>query len=316
MLRLLGARLFQGLIVLWLVTTATFVLIHAAPGGPAVLADPKLSPVERVAIERQLGIDRPLPVQYLTWQSSMLRGDLGRSFLYQTPILDTVLDRLPNTLLLVVLAVAVALAIALPVGLYVGARPDTAADRLVATVNFTALAIPPFWFGIVALLVVAARWRLLPAGGMMTPGADGSVIDRLRHLILPVTVLAFPISAELIRFIRAAVRGGRAAPHVTPAVARGVGSRGVTRQHVLRNALLPVLTVLGLQVPMLVGGAAVTETVFAWPGMGRLGVEAALGRDYPLVMGIALVVAATVVVANILLDLAYVWADPRVRTAS
>ena len=316
MLRLLGARLLQGLIVLWLVTTATFVLIHAAPGGPAVLADPKLSAVERAAIERQLGIDRPLPVQYLTWQSSMLRGDLGRSFLYQTPILDTVLDRLPNTLLLVTLAVALALAIALPVGLYVGTRPGTPADRIVATVNFTALAIPPFWFGIVTLLVVAARWRLLPAGGMMTPGVDGSLIDRVRHLILPVVVLAFPISAELIRFTRAAVRGGRVAPHVTPAVARGVPSQFVTRRHVLRNALLPILTVLGLQVPLLVGGAAVTETVFAWPGMGRLGVEAALGRDYPLVMGIALVVAATVVAANLLLDLAYVWADPRVRAGS
>ncbi len=316
MLRLLGARLVQGLIVLWIVTTATFVLIHAAPGGPAVLADPKLSAVERAAIEHQLGIDRPLPIQYLTWQSSMLRGDLGRSFLYQTPILDTVLDRLPNTLLLVALAVVVALAMALPVGLYVGARPGTPVDRLVATVNFTALAIPPFWFGILALLVVAAEWRLLPAGGMMTPGVEGSLIDRIRHLILPVAVLAFPISAELIRFTRAAVRGGRVASHVTPAMARGVGPPAITGHHVLRNALLPILTVLGLQVPMLVGGAAVTETVFAWPGMGRLGVEAALGRDYPLVMGIALVVAATVVAANLLLDLAYVWADPRVRTGS
>ena len=316
MLRLLGARLLQGLIVLWIVTTATFVLIHAAPGGPAVLADPKLSAVERAAIEHQLGIDRPLPIQYLTWQSSMLRGDLGRSFLYQTPILATVLDRLPNTLLLVALAVVLALAMALPVGLYVGARPGTPVDRLVATVNFTALAIPPFWFGILALLVVAAEWRLLPAGGMMTPGVEGSLIDRVRHLILPVAVLAFPISAELIRFTRAAVRGGRVASHVTPALARGLGPQAITGHHVLRNALLPILTVLGLQIPMLVGGAAVTETVFTWPGMGRLGVEAALGRDYPLVMGIALVVAATVVAANLLLDLAYVWADPRVRTGS
>jgi len=316
MLRLLAARLLQGLVVLWIVTTATFVLIHAAPGGPAVLADPKLSAVERAAIERQLGIDRPLAVQYLAWQSRILRGDLGRSFLYQTPILDTVLDRLPNTLLLVGLAVAAALAIALPVGLHVGARPGSPVDRAVAVVNFAALAIPPFWFGIVALLVVAARWRLLPAGGMMTPGAEGSAIDRIRHLILPVAVLALPISAELIRFTRAAVRGARAAPHVAPAVARGLDRRAVSVRHVLRNVLLPVLTVVGLQVPILVGGAAVTETVFAWPGMGRLGVEAALGRDYPLVMGIALVVAATVVLANLVLDLAYAWADPRVRVAS
>ncbi len=313
---MLAARLLQGLIVLWIVTTATFVLIHAAPGGPAVLADPKLSAVERAAIETQLGIDRPLPVQYLTWQSNVVRGNLGRSFLYQTPILETVLDRLPNTILLVALAVAVALLIAVPVGLYVGARPDSPIDRVVTVVNFTALAIPPFWFGIVALMVVAARWRLLPAGGMMTPGEEGSFVDRLRHLVLPVIVLALPISAELIRFTRAAVRSNRGAPHVTPAVARGLRSREVTGRHVFRNVLLPVLTVLGLQVPILVGGAAVTETVFAWPGMGRLGVEAALGRDYPLVMGIAVVVAATVVLANLLLDLAYGWADPRIRAGS
>lgn len=313
MLRLLGARLLQGAIVLWIVTTATFVLIHAAPGGPAVLADPKLSAVERTAIEHQLGIDRPLPVQYLAWQSSMLRGDLGRSFLYQTPILETVLNRLPNTLLLVALALIAALALALPVGLYVGARPGTPIDRFVATANFTALAIPPFWFGIIALLIVAAQWHLLPAGGMMTPGVEISVIDRIRHLILPVAVLAFPIAAELIRFTRSAVRGAWTAPHLAPAMARGLGARAVSRSHVLRNALLPILTVLGLQIPMLVGGAAVTETVFAWPGMGRLGVEAALGRDYPLVMGITVIVAATVVLTNLLLDLAYLWADPRVR---
>ncbi|MSR01771.1 MAG: ABC transporter permease [Gemmatimonadetes bacterium] len=310
---MLAARLLQGLIVLWIVTTATFVLIHAAPGGPAVLADPKLSAVERAAIETQLGIDRPLPVQYLTWQSNVVRGNLGRSFLYQTPILDTVLDRLPNTILLVALAVAVALLIAVPVGLYVGARPGSPIDRVVTVVNFTALAIPPFWFGIVALMVVAARWRLLPAGGMMTPGEEGSFVDRLRHLVLPVIVLALPISAELIRFTQAAVRSNRGAPHVTPAVARGLRPREVTGRHIFRNVLLPVLTVLGLQVPILVGGAAVTETVFAWPGMGRLGVEAALGRDYPLVMGIAVVVATTVILANLLLDLAYRWADPRVR---
>ncbi len=307
-------RLLQGLLVLWLVTTATFLLIHAAPGGPAVLADPKLSAVERRAIEERLGVDQPLPIQYLRWHARLIRGDLGRSFLYQTPTLATVTSRLPNTLVLVAVALLAALTIAVPVGLAVGTRPGGRLDRLVGLVNFTSLAIPPFWFGILAILLVAARWRLLPAGGMVTPGRADDLADRLAHLVLPVAVLALPLSAELIRFLRAAVATAVNASHVRPAAARGLSPGTVLRRHVARNTLVPLLTVLGLQIPMLVGGAAVTETVFAWPGMGRLSVEAALGRDYPLVMTIALVVAATVVTANLLLDLAYGWADPRIRS--
>ncbi|MGE0443127.1 MAG: ABC transporter permease [Gemmatimonadales bacterium] len=306
-------RVAQAILVLWVVTTATFVLIHAAPGGPAVLADPKLSAVERAAIERQLGLDQPLAAQYLRWHRNLLRGDLGRSFLYQTPTLDTVLARLPNTLVLVAAALVVSLLIAVPVGTAVGLRPGTRLDRTVSLVNFTSLAIPPFWFAIVAILLMAVRWRLLPAGGMMTPGEPPSAADRFRHLVLPALVLALPLSAELIRYLRNAVAAAAGAPHVVPARARGVPGPAIVGRHVTRNALLPVLTVLGLQVPLLVGGAAITETVFSWPGMGRLGVEAALGRDYPLVMGITLVVAVTVVVANLALDLAYGWVDPRIR---
>ena len=307
-------RLLQGLLVLWLVTTATFLLIHAAPGGPAILADPKLSPVERQAIEARLGVDQPLATQYVRWHARLIRGDLGRSFLYQTPTLATVVSRLPNTLMLVAVALLVSLLIAVPVGLAVGTRPGSRFDRLVGVINFTSLAIPPFWFGIVAILLVAARWRLLPAGGMVTPGQNADLFDRLAHLILPAAVLALPLSAELIRFLRATVAAGTSASHVGPAAARGLSAGTVLRRHVARNALVPLLTVLGLQIPLLVGGAAVTETVFAWPGMGRLSVEAALGRDYPLVMTIALVVAATVVTANLLLDIAYGWADPRIRS--
>ena len=313
MLALLRRRLLHGVLVLWLVTTATFTLIHAAPGGPAVLADPKLTAIERAAIEHQLGLDRPIAEQYVRWHLNLLRGDMGRSFLYQTPTLPTVLGRLPNTLLLVTISLVVSLALALPIGIRVGRNPGGALDRLVTTLNFTSLALPTFWFGIVAILIFAVRWRLLPAGGMVTPGMAGSWTDRVRHLILPAAVLSLPITAEMIRYVRSGVAAAMAAPHLAPAMARGVTDRTVRWRHVLRNALLPVLTSLGLQVPILVGSAAVTETVFSWPGMGRLSVEAALGRDYPLVMAIAVVVAVTVVVANLILDLSYGWADPRVR---
>lgn len=311
---LLLRRLLLGCLVLWLVTTATFLLIHAAPGGPAVLADPKLSAVERAAIEAHLGLDQPLAVRYLRWHRNLLAGDLGRSFLYQTPAFATVVGRLPNTLVLVSAGMLLSLLIAVPVGIAAGRRPGAPFDRVVSLINFTSLAIPPFWLAIVAILALAVRWRLLPAGGMGPPGEPSDLAERLRHLIMPAVILALPLSAELIRFLRNSVADGIGAPHVVPARARGLSAGRVTARHVTRNALLPMITALGLQVPLLVGGAAITETVFSWPGMGRLGVEAALGRDYPLVMAITLVVAVAVVVTNLALDLLYGWLDPRIRS--
>jgi peptide/nickel transport system permease protein len=208
-------------------------------------------------------------------------------------------------------ALLASVALAIPLGVAAGQRPGGRLDRIVGAVNFVALAIPPFWFGILAILLFAVRWRLLPAGGMVTPGLD-SPVDRLEHLVLPVVVLSLPLSAELIRYLRNAVTETIGASHLTPARARGVPAGKIVRHHVLRNALIPLVTAIGLQIPLLVGGAAITETVFGWPGMGRLGVEAALGRDYPLVMAIALVVAAAVVVANAGLELLYRRIDPRI----
>jgi peptide/nickel transport system permease protein len=314
-LRFLLRRVLQGLLVLWIVTTATFVLIHLAPGGPAILADPKLAPVERQAIEHRLGLDRPLVEQYLAWHRNLLRGDLGQSYLYQTPAVRTVLGRLPNTLFLAGLALFVSLLLAIPGGVWAGLRPGSPGDRVLDGLSFVALSVPPFWFGIVLIILFAALWHVLPAGGMSSSGSAGFLGDQLRHLILPVTALALPATAELLRFTRASVAEAARAAHVATARARGVDERHIVRRHVLRNALLPLVTVVGLQAPLLVGGAAITETVFSWPGMGRLGVEAALGRDYPVVMALTLAVATTVVLVNLLLDLVYHWADPRFRVA-
>ena len=299
--------------VIWIVTSATFLLIHLAPGGPSILADPKLSPVERREVERRLGLDRPLPVQYLTWHRNLLRGDLGRSYLYQTPAGRTALARVPDTVLLAGIALLVSLAVAVPVGVYAGRRPGSPADRLLGLGSFAALSVPTFWFGIMLIILFGALWHLLPAGGISTPGLEGSIADRLRHLLLPVVVLALPVTAELTRYVRSGVAAATSAPHVAAARARSLPESAVTRRHVLRNALLPLVTMVGIQAPMLAGGAAITETVFSWPGMGRLGVEAALGRDYPVVMAVTLAVAAAVVVINIALDLVYYRVDPRIR---
>lgn len=311
--RFFARRLAQGILILWVVTSATFVLMHLAPGGPAMLADPKLGPVERAAIEERLGLDLPLPAQYLAWHRNLLRGDLGQSYLYQTPAGGTVLARVPNTLLLAGSALLLSVLIAVPFGIRAGLRPGGATDRVLELVSFAALSLPTFWYGIVLIIVFAAVGHLLPAGGMVTPGLEGSLVDRIRHLILPVAVLSLPIGAELFRYVRSGIAAVANAPHIPAARAKGLTEREITRKHLLRNALLPLVTVIGLQAPMLVGGAAITETVFSWPGMGRLGVEAALGRDYPVVMATTLAVAAAVVAVNIVLDLIYRWIDPRIR---
>lgn len=309
----LARRLVQGFLVLWMVTTATFVLMHLAPGGPSMLADPKLGPVERAAIEQRLGLNLPLPAQYLAWHRNLLRGDLGESYLYQTPAAGTVLARVPNTLLLAGSALFLSLLLAVPFGVRAGLAPGGRFDRTLELASFAALSLPTFWYGIVLILIFAAVGHLLPAGGMTTPGLEGSPIDRVRHLILPVAVLSLPITAELFRYVRGGVASMANAPHIPAVRAKGLTEAQITRKHLLRNALLPLVTVLGLQAPLLVGGAAITETVFSWPGMGRLGVEAALGRDYPVVMATTLAVAVAVVGVNIVLDLLYRWIDPRVR---
>lgn len=308
-------RLAHACTVIAVVMTLTFLIVHLAPGGPSLLADPKLSASERAQLERQLGLDRPLGEQYVRWIGRAVQGDLGRSFLYQTPNVRTILDRVPSTLLLASASLLLSILIAIPLGALAASRPGRRLDRILSLVSFMSMALPTFWLGIGAIFLFAVRWRLLPAGGATTIGQAGSITDQLRHLVLPAVVLSAAVSAELFRYTRSSAVSALARPFVRTARAKGAPRMHVT-WHGLRNALIPVVTVIGLQLPRLVSGAAITETVFAWPGMGRLGVEAALGRDYPLVMAMTLFVSVAVVLVNILVDLLYVWSDPRIRLAA
>lgn len=306
-------RLGHAVTVVLVVCTVTFGIIHLAPGGPALLADPKLSLEERSEIERRLGLDQPLPLQYGRWIGRVVRGDLGESFLYQTPNMQAIAARLPRTALLAGTALAISVLLAIPLGVRCAARPGGALDRVVSGVAFLAMAAPTFWLAIGAIFVFAIALQVLPAGGAATAGAASNLGDQLRHLILPAFVLAAVTTAELLRYMRSSARTAFALPFVRVVRAKGASAARVRWRHVLRNALLPVVTALGVQLPRLLSGAAITESVFAWPGMGRLGVQAALGRDYPLVMAITLFVSAAVVMINILIDLLYVWVDPRIR---
>ncbi len=313
MLPFLIRRLGHGLLVLLLVSTATFGIMTAAPGGPSLLADPKLSTAERAEIETRLGLDQPAGVRYVRWLGRAVRGDLGASFLYQTSSIETIGSRLPPTLLLAGTALLISILIGVPVGMSAASRPGSLLDRSVTLLSGIALAVPAFWLGLLLILVFAVWARVLPAGGAVTEGTEVWLVDRARHLLLPALVLAAAGCAELVRYTRSAAQTTLAMPFVQNARARGLSPRTILWRHGLRHSLLTVVSVIGLQLPRLVGGAAITETVFSWPGMGRLGVEAALGRDYPLVMAVTLVVSAGVVVASILADVTQMWLDPRIR---
>jgi peptide/nickel transport system permease protein len=306
-------RIGYALVVLFVVSIVTFTIIQLAPGGPSVLADPKLSSEEVALIEARLGIDQPIPVQYARWVMGLLQGDMGRSFLYQTGVLETILTRLPNTLILAGISLAFSVLIAIPLGLYSAIRPYGALDQTLSVLSLLSISIPVFWLGLLLIILFAVTLRVLPAGGMATPGLEGNVLNRLEHLILPVFVLSTAGIAEIMRYTRSSARNVLRMDYVRTARAKGLPEAQVRCRHVLRNALIPVVTVIGLQLPRLVGGAAVTETIFSWPGMGRLGVEAALSRDYPLIMGITLFVAVAVVTFNLIVDLIYPLLDPRIQ---
>ena len=303
----------HALTVILVVCTVTFTLLHLAPGGPAVLADPKLSLEEQAAIEERLGLDQPVPVQYGRWMARVARGDLGESFLYEVPNLRAIGERLPNTALLAGTALTLSVLLAIPLGLWSAMRRGGLVDRVVSGFAFVAMAVPTFWLAIGAIFTFAIAFPIFPAGGASSAGEAGGLIDRLRHLIMPAVVLAAVTTAELLRYMRSSAQTALQQPFVRVARAKGLKKRVVAWRHVLRTALIPVVTALGIQFPRLVGGAAITETVFAWPGLGRLGVQAALGRDYPLVMAITLFISAAVVVVNLLMDLLYLWIDPRIR---
>lgn len=306
-------RTGHALIVLMIVSVVTFTIIRLAPGGPSLLADPKLTPAEVALIEARLGIDQPIPVQYWRWVTQIARGDLGNSFLYQSGNVETIMTRLPNTLLLAGVALLVSVLLAVPLGLYSALKPYGAVDQILGVLSLISVSIPVFWLGLLLIILFAVTLRLLPAGGAFTPGLENDLLDRLRHLVLPVFVLSTAGIAEIMRYTRSSARNVLRMDFVRTARAKGMPEAQVRWRHVLRNALIPVVTIIGLQLPRLVGGAAVTETIFSWPGMGRLGVEAALSRDYPLIMAITLFVAVAVVAFNLIVDLIYPLLDPRIQ---
>lgn len=307
-------RLGQSLVLLVLVSMIGFALLHLIPGGPLsqFALTPGMKAAELQAIAHQMGLDRPLPVQYAEWAWRILVGDWGRSYRDQQPVLGIILSHLGATLELMVSSTIIAVLLGTWVGVLGAIRRHSLADMLATVGAMVALSIPTFWFGLVVIYIFSVRLAWLPAGNIVSVGQEGFT-SYATHLILPSVVLALVTIATWSRYMRAALLEVIGQDYVRTARAKGLSPRRVLVHHALRNALLPMITIAGLQIPALLSGALVTETVFTWPGMGRLFLDSLGYRDYPMVMGLLMFSAVLVLAGNLAADLFYVIADPRVR---
>jgi len=340
----LARRLLQTVALLFLLSIVLFALVNLAPGGPlAGQGQSRHVRPERAAIlKRQFGLDKPLPVQYIIWlagndwmkvdadgdgiadsygtRKGILRGDFGFSFRTREPALKAIGQRLLNTIYLMAVTMLVAIVIAIPIGIISALRQYSAYDIAATTFSFAGQAIPEFWLGLILILIFYVWLKnpftgepLLPAGGMYTLGAGFSLVDRIKHLILPVATGALGWIAWYSRFLRSSMLDVIHQDYLRTARAKGLNERTVIYRHALRNALIPLVTLLALDLPYLIGGAVFVETIFSWPGMGRLYYQSALQRDYPVLLAILMIGAAAIILSNLLADLLYVYMDPRIR---
>jgi|HubBroStandDraft_6_1064221.scaffolds.fasta_scaffold285798_2 peptide/nickel transport system permease protein len=303
----------QSIFLVLLITVLTFALVRLAPGGPSILMNPDLSAAQREQFRRNLGLDQPVAIQYIRWLSSLARGDLGTSYSSGTAVATVVLERLPATLLLTGTAFVLALVVAVPLGILAALKRNTILDYGAMLFTVIGVSVPIFWLGILAIIVFAVQFKWFPSGGMYTVGAGTTVRDAAWHLVMPALVLSTYYVAQLARYVRSSMMEVIRADYVRTARAKGLREIAVIGRHALRNALLPVVTMAGLLLPRMVGGAALTESVFAWPGLGRLVVDAAHQSDYPLILGVTLLISVVVIVGNAVADALYVCVDPRIR---
>ncbi len=307
-------RLLSVLPIIFGVSLVIFVLMHLAPGDVAtVLLGPQASESAKVELRHTLGLDQPLPVQYGRWLWRTSSGDLGTSIATQLPVAALVFPRFLNTLLLTVASLFLAIAIGYSAGLFAALRARSIFDRLSMTVTLLLGSTPPFWLGLMLVLLFAIRLRWLPVSGMQDMAGDGGALDVLRHLVLPAITTALGPAAIITRMVRASVADALERPHVRVARAKGLRRSTLLRRHVILNALPPVMTITGLQLGYLLGGTLLTEVVFAWPGLGSLLYDSITARDMPVVQASTLLIALTFVLVNILVDCVNVFLDPRLR---
>ncbi len=296
------------------ITVLSYLILSLTPGDPvSMLISPSMSRADVEIQRRALGLNQPVYVRYVKWLNELAHGNLGYSFSSGAPVAKRVGERVLPTLKLTVTALLLSYLIAIPIGVLVATRRYTWIDYAATFFAFIGISLPTFFLGLAGIYIFALRLRWLPVSGTMTLGGEGGLFDAILHLVLPATVLAVAGAGALTRYVRSSMLDVLGQDYVRTARAKGLVEAIVLRRHALRNALIPVITLAGLQLPALLAGAVITEQVFEWPGMGRLTIEAINQRDYPVLMGITLITALLVSVGNLLADLTYSVIDPRIR---
>lgn len=314
MIRFLAGRLLQAFVVLLLMSALVTLLIGLMPGDPIDLmlaGNPHATPADAARLRAAYGLDRPLHERYAHWLAAAVQGDFGYSRLASRPVIEVIAPRLANTALLLGLAFTLSVAIAVPLGVFAARRPHTAADGAVNLLAFAGVSVPPFWLALLLILLFAVTLRWLPASGL-GPIGDDSVAARIPYLVLPVATLTLASVGGYIRYVRSAMLVELRQDYIRTARAKGVPESRVVWRHALRNATIPIVTIAALEFGTLFSGALVTETMFAWPGMGKLIYDSVLGNDYNVALVALLLATATTLLASLLADIAYAALDPRI----
>jgi peptide/nickel transport system permease protein len=316
-------RLFYAFLTFLGITVATFVLIHAVPGDPVSYFIGRaglenIPPATLAAIREEFHLDEPLPLQYLHWVRGAVTFDFGTSILDRRPVRVRILEKLPNTFQLNFFAFAVAALLGIPIGLWSAARSGRLAERASAVGFFLLYSLPSFWVALLLMQFFAVRYEVLPLLGMTSDdytelGAGGKLVDRLRHLVLPVATMTYAQLAIFARFSKSTLTEVIRQDFITAARAKGAGPAAVLWHHAFRNALIPLITLFGITVPHLISGSVIVEQIFQWDGVGLLYIQAVLSRDYPTVMGLTVVTAVVTLLASLVADVLYAFADPRIR---
>lgn len=308
-------RILLAIPMLLAISFVSFAIMQGVPGGPLAIYrnNPNVRAEDLARLEKQLGLDQPMTTQYAIWLRNLATGNWGRSLASGLPVTEMIGERIGNTFYLMGTAFILTMLIAIPIGVLSAIKRYSFFDHAATLFSFLGFSVPIFWLGLVAIIVFAVWLGWLPAGGMRTINAEFSVMDRLRYLILPASLMAFHSAAQYSRYVRASMLEVIRQDYITTARAKGQSERNVIYRHALRNALIPLITVVALDLPALFSGALLIETVFAWPGMGRLFWNSATRFDYPVLMGIIITTALLVIASNLIADVLYAVADPRVR---
>lgn len=313
-------RLIQVVPLLIGITVVSFIIMQLAPGDPVdLLTERNATAEERARVRAVYGLDRPLHVQYWIWLTNMLRGDFGHSYVRGRPVLELIMDRLPNTVYLNLVVSVLIYSLAIPIGVASALKQYSTFDHSVTSFAFLGQALPNFWFGLLLIYGVALRTEFIPVGGMATYGVSLQnfplwtvLVDRIRYLVLPVVVMGMSSMAGITRYMRSSMLEVARQDYVRTARAKGISERVVIYKHALRNAMLPIVTLIGFEIPVLFSGSVIIENIFSWPGLGTLSVNAVFMRDYMVIMAFNVIGAALVIAGNFIADLLYVAVDPRI----